>query len=166
MIFSSDISVAETTSSGKSENGAGSLSISFCLGQEKTTVRIPCLLQTSLPPCTESPQGCKPSLSAIPNHRMTDFFMVTSKTSFYRKFLTLRVNSVQCRGYIRLSGQTPGAYHTSSRPIAASCYLTETSRPVGEIADLLGDGGQSFFPAAFKKRYSVYPLAYRAQTAF
>lgn len=106
------------------------------------------------------------SVRESPNHRMTDFFMVTGKASFYRKFLALHVNSVQCGGHIRLSGQTPGAYHTSSQLITASRYLTETSRPIGEIADLLGDGDQSFFPAAFKKRYGVCPLAYRVKNAF
>ncbi len=69
------------------------------------------------------------SVRGSPNHRMTDFFTVTGKTSFYCKFLTLHVNSVQCESYIRLSEQTPGAYHTSSRPIAASRYLTEANRP-------------------------------------
>lgn len=97
---------------------------------------------------------------------MTDFFTVTGKTSFYCKFLTLRVNSVQCGGHIGLSGQTLGAYHINSWLIAASRYLTETSHPVGEIADLLGDGGQIFFPAAFKKQYGVYPLAYRTKNTF
>lgn len=54
------------TSSRKSENSACSSSVSFCIGQEKAAVRIPCLPQTFLPPCTESPQGCKPSLSENP----------------------------------------------------------------------------------------------------
>lgn len=57
--------------------------------------------------------------------------------------------------------QTPGAYRSEARLISATHYLSETTLSVGEIASILGFCDQSFFSTAFKKRFGVYPLAYR-----
>ena len=56
---------------------------------------------------------------------------------------------------------TPGAYHSDIRLIAAERYLTETKVSIGEIAMILGFADQSFFSTAFKKKYGVYPTAFR-----
>lgn len=58
-------------------------------------------------------------------------------------------------------GTTPGAYHSDIRLVAAVRYLTETGFPINEIASVLGYSDQSFFSTAFKKKYGVYPTAYR-----
>lgn len=59
--------------------------------------------------------------------------------------------------------QTPGAYHTDIRLTAAARYLTETDFSIGEIALSLGYSDQSFFSVMFKKKYGVYPTAYRRE---
>ncbi len=56
---------------------------------------------------------------------------------------------------------TPGAYHSDIRLTAAAKYLIETDFSIGEIAASLGYSDQSFFSVAFKKKYGVYPTAYR-----
>lgn len=58
-------------------------------------------------------------------------------------------------------GVTPGAYHNEQRLIVAAHYLTDTTYTIGEIASVLGFCDQSFFSAAFKKHFGIYPLAYR-----
>ena len=58
-------------------------------------------------------------------------------------------------------GVTPGAYHSEIRLIAASRYLSDTSFSIGEIALMLGYSDQSFFSTAFKKKFGIYPTAYR-----
>ncbi len=58
-------------------------------------------------------------------------------------------------------GVTPGAYRSERRMEAARRALIETEQPIGEIAAGLGFCDQSFFSTAFRKRYGVYPLAYR-----
>ena len=58
-------------------------------------------------------------------------------------------------------GVTPGAYHSEIRLVAAERYLSETQFSIGEIASVLGFADQSFFSTAFKKKYGVYPTAYR-----
>ena len=45
--------------------------------------------------------------------------------------------------------------------VAAERYLSETQFSIGEIASVLGFADQSFFSTAFKKKYGVYPTAYR-----
>ncbi|MBQ8510843.1 MAG: helix-turn-helix domain-containing protein [Clostridia bacterium] len=61
--------------------------------------------------------------------------------------------------------QTPGAYRSEARLISATHYLAETTLSIGEIASILGFCDQSFFSTAFKKRFGVYPLAYRASNS-
>lgn len=72
---------------------------------------------------------------------------------------------VSKRQIYRLFGEyfntTPAAYHNEIRLEAAIRYLSETSLNIGEIASALGFGDQSFFSASFKKKYGVYPSAYR-----
>ena len=58
-------------------------------------------------------------------------------------------------------GVTPGAYHSEIRLVAAERYLVETQLSIGDIASVLGFADQSFFSTAFKKKYGVYPTAFR-----
>ena len=58
-------------------------------------------------------------------------------------------------------GVTPGAYHSEIRLVAAERYLMETQLSIGDIASVLGFADQSFFSTAFKKKYGVYPTAFR-----
>ena len=60
-------------------------------------------------------------------------------------------------------GVTPGAYHSEIRLVAAERYLSETQFSIGEIASVLGFADQSFFSTAFKKKYGIYPTAYRKE---
>ena len=59
------------------------------------------------------------------------------------------------------TGMTLGAYQCEQRLQAAARYLTETDLSVGAIAEELGYCDQSFFSTSFKRRFGVYPLAWR-----
>ena len=61
-------------------------------------------------------------------------------------------------------GVTPGAYHSEIRLVAAERYLVETQLSIGDIASVLGFADQSFFSTAFKKKYGVYPTAFRKES--
>lgn len=44
---------------------------------------------------------------------------------------------------------------------AAAEFLTDTSRPIAEIAEQVGYSNQGKFAAVFKKQFGMSPLEYR-----
>ena len=79
--------------------------------------------------------------------------------------LSLLVGTNECElkhGFKRMFGTTVFGYLFDYRMKLAAGYLSDSSRTIQEIADLVGYGHSSHFATAFKRKFSLSPQQYRA----
>jgi AraC-like DNA-binding protein len=80
--------------------------------------------------------------------------------------LSLMIGTNECKlksGFKALFGTTVFGYLFDNRMRLARQYLSDTSKPIQEIADLVGYEHQSHFSTAFKRKFCVSPQEYRSQ---
>ena len=72
------------------------------------------------------------------------------------------VGETSLKNYFRgVYGQNISTYLREARMKAAAEFLTDTSRPIAEIAEQVGYSNQGKFAAVFKKQFGMSPLEYR-----
>ncbi|MFR4562742.1 MAG: helix-turn-helix transcriptional regulator [Flavonifractor plautii] len=72
------------------------------------------------------------------------------------------VGETSLKNYFRgVYGQNISTYLREARMKAAAEFLTDTNRPIAEIAEQVGYSNQGKFAAVFKKQFGMSPLEYR-----
>ena len=66
------------------------------------------------------------------------------------------------RLFLKMFGQTPAQYLTSSRLTFAKEKLMDTDEPIRKIAQDAGFGNQNYFSRVFRREYGMTPTDYRS----